>query len=99
MFEFRQSDDFTRWFSKLRDQRAKDRISVRLQRLRSGAPGDVKSFDGISELRIDYGPGYRIYYFRQGQTIILLLCGGDKSSQVRDIDRARTLAKEARNAD
>ena len=99
MFVLRPTEEFTRWFAKLRDMRAKDRITVRLTRVQSGRLGDVKFFDGIGELRIDYGPGYRVYLVRRGETILLLLCGGDKSSQVRDIDRARTLAKEARNAD
>jgi putative addiction module killer protein len=97
MFVLRQTDDFTRWFAKLRDRRAKDRITIRLARVESGMLGDVKYFDGIGELRIDYGPGYRIYLVQRGQTIFLLLCGGDKSSQDRDIALAKQLALESRH--
>jgi putative addiction module killer protein len=97
MFVLRQTDDFTRWFAKLRDRRAKDRITIRLARVESGMLGDVKYFDGIGELRIDYGPGYRIYLVQRGQTTFLLLCGGDKSSQDRDIARAKQLALESRH--
>lgn len=96
MFELRETAAFARWFRNLSDRRARDRIAVRLARVQSGLMGDVKYFDGIGELRIDYGPGYRIYLMRQGETIILLLCGGDKSSQGRDIEMARQLAMEVR---
>ncbi len=95
MFEIRLTDFFEDWIDSLRDRRAVERISVRLTRLRNGLLGDVKYFDGLGELRIDYGPGYRIYFVQRGHTIIVLLCGGDKSTQSRDIIRAKALAQEA----
>jgi putative addiction module killer protein len=95
MFEIRLTDFFEDWIDSLRDRRAVERISARLTRLRNGLMGDVKYFDGLGELRIDYGPGYRIYFVQRGQTIIVLLCGGDKSTQSRDIMRAKALAQEA----
>jgi putative addiction module killer protein len=94
MLELRQTEEFRLWLGRLRDERAAARIAQRLARVQSGLFGDVKYFDGIGELRVDHGPGYRIYFLRRGQTIIVLLCGGDKSSQARDIGRARTLAQE-----
>ena len=96
MFELRETEEFARWFERLRDDRARSRIARRLVYVQSGLMGDAKYFDGIAELRIDYGPGYRIYCVKRGLTIILLLCGGDKSSQDRDIARARALAREPR---
>ena len=95
MIEVRQTATFASWLEDLRDANARSRIVVRIRRLELGNPGDVKSVgDGINELRISYGPGYRIYFTRQGQEIVLLLCGGDKSSQSRDIAMARQMAKE-----
>ena len=94
MFEIRLTDFFEDWIDSLRDRRAVERISVRLTRLRNGLLGDVKYFDGLGELRIDYGPGYRIYFVQRGHTIIVLLCGGDKSTQSRDITRAKALAQK-----
>ena len=94
MFELRRTEVFHRWITTLPDQRAAERISARLYRVSNGLLGDVKYFDGIAELRIDYGPGYRIYFTQRGQTIIVLLCGGDKSTQSRDITRAKSLAQE-----
>jgi putative addiction module killer protein len=76
------------------DRRAAERIAKRIVHLQSGLFGDAKFFDGIGELRVDYGPGYRVYFVRGGDEIVILLCGGDKSSQRRDIIRARALAKE-----
>lgn len=86
-----QSAEFTAWLSGLKDGVAKAKIIVRVKRLRQGNMGDVKHFDGISEMRIDHGPGYRVYFAKQGDTIYLLLCGGDKSSQQRDIREAKRL--------
>jgi putative addiction module killer protein len=84
------TDVFTAWFERLRDHGARQRISIRLDRLRSGNPGDWKSVgDGIAELRIAYGPGYRLYCVRRGETLVILLCGGDKSTQQRDIAQAK----------
>lgn len=93
MTDIRQTPDFRNWLSRLADRRAVERIAQRLVRLQSGLLGDVKPVgDGISELRIDYGPGYRVYFVQRGQVLIILLCGGDKGSQSRDISRARSLA-------
>jgi putative addiction module killer protein len=89
-----ETPEFRRWLSDLRDERAAERVAQRIARLRNGLLGDAKFFDGIGELRIDYGPGYRLYFLQRGRTIIVLLCGGDKSSQSRDIKAAKQLAKE-----
>lgn len=94
MIEVRQTLHFTTWFDGLRDHRAKDRIVVRIRRLSLGLKGDVKHFDGIGELRIDYGPGYRVYFVERGQQLVILLAGGDKKSQRRDIADALEIAKE-----
>ena len=94
MIEFRQSETFRRWRTRLKDQRVRALIASRLDRLAFGNAGDVRPVGaGISELRIDYGPGYRIYYKRHGDTIILLLCGGDKKTQANDIETAKRLAE------
>ncbi len=99
MIEVRQTGTFARWLSTLRDRRAAARIAERLRRLALGNPGDVKPIgEGLSELRIDYGPGYRVYFARQGMAIVIILCGGDKSDQARDIAPAKSLAKEIDNA-
>ena len=96
MIEVRQTSRFTDWIGNLRDLRAIARIDARIGRLRLGNFGDAKSVGGgVSELRIDYGPGYRVYFTRRGEAVVLLLCGGDKDSQTRDIMLAKTLAKEA----
>ncbi|WP_407522937.1 type II toxin-antitoxin system RelE/ParE family toxin [Methylobacterium oryzisoli] len=93
MLEIHRTDVFDGWLNGLRDVRAKARIALRIDRLASGNPGDVKMVgDGVSELRIDYGPGYRVYFVRRGATVLLLLCGGDKSRQQQDIDRAKAIA-------
>lgn len=95
MFELKQTSVFAKWESKLRDKRARTIIAARLMRLAAGLPGDVEAVgDGVSELRIHYGPGYRIYFQKRGSILIVLLCGGDKGSQPRDITLAKTLAKE-----
>lgn len=94
MIEIRQTDVYARWLEKLRDRQAKARIAVRIRRLSLGNPGDVRPVGGgVSELRIDYGPGYRVYFLRQGATLVILLAGGDKSSQSQDIAEARNLAR------
>ena len=93
MIEVRQTETYARWFAKLRNTRAKARIDVRVRRLSLGNAGDVKPVGGgISELRIDVGKGYRVYYVNRGGCLIILLAGGDKSSQQRDIDNAKAIA-------
>lgn len=91
-----QSDVFTLWLDKLKDERAAARIVTRIRRMEVGNAGDVRSVgEGVSEIRVDYGPGYRIYFTRRGRTLIILLCGGDKKSQHKDIALAKRMAKEA----
>ncbi|MBX9644980.1 MAG: type II toxin-antitoxin system RelE/ParE family toxin [Novosphingobium sp.] len=91
-----QTETFRDWLDSLRDRKARLRIDDRLKRLASGNAGDSKSVgDGLQELRLHFGPGYRVYYFWQGDVLIILLNGGDKSSQARDIAKAKQLAKEA----
>jgi putative addiction module killer protein len=95
MVDVRQTTIFREWLDALVDQRAAIRIAQRIVRLQAGLVGDVKPVGGgISELRVDYGPGYRVYFVRRGQVLIILLCGGDKRSQRRDIARAKILAAE-----
>ena len=95
MLEVRQTDVYARWFRRLRDKQAKARINLRIRRLSLGNPGDVRAIgEGVSELRIDYGPGYRVYFVQRGQSLALLLAGGDKSTQEQDIKKARNLARE-----
>ena len=93
MVELIKSSTFDAWLRELRDRRAVARIQARLDRLAAGNPGDVKPVgSGISELRIDHGPGYRVYFMQRGLVVIVLLCGGDKSSQPRDIEHAKAIA-------
>lgn len=100
MFEIRQTEAFATWLGELDDERARAKINVRIRRLSLGNPGDVKPVgEGVSELRIDYGPGYRVYFVRQGEKLIILLCGGDKKTQARDIEAAKAMAKELRKKD
>lgn len=88
---------FETWIRRLKDRSGRLRVLKRIDRLMSGNPGDVRPVgEGVSELRIDAGPGYRVYYLRDGDTVILLLCGGDKATQPKDIDKARELAREWR---
>ena len=95
MFELKQTETFRKWFAKLRDVRAVTAITLRLTRLAYGHAGDAEPVGkGVSELRIHYGPGYRVYFQRRGETIIVLLCGGDKKSQARDIETALRLSDE-----
>ena len=92
--EIRQTGVYTRWFGRLRDRAARARIDVRIRRLSLGNPGDVRPVGGgVSEIRIDYGPGYRVYFVQRGEALIVLLAGGDKGSQDRDIRRALDLAR------
>ena len=96
MIEIRQTETYADWFSSLRDRRAKARIDIRIRRLSFSNPGDVKAVgEGVSELRIDYGPGYRVYFVQHGQTVVILLAGGDKRTQDRDIKTALELARIA----
>jgi putative addiction module killer protein len=91
----RRSSVFKKWIKKLTDERARFRINARIRRLEDGNPGDVKpAGEGISEMRIDYGCGYRVYYKEFGKEIILLLCGGDKTTQQEDIKNAKKIAAE-----
>jgi putative addiction module killer protein len=95
MIELKQTETFRRWRTKLKNERALALIASRLDRLAFGNAGDVKPVgQGISELRIDYGPGYRIYFRKRGNMLIILLCGGDKRTQDRDIKTAKRLAAE-----
>ena len=95
MIELIRSATFDRWLSGLRDRRAVARIAARLDRMAAGNPGDVQQVgEGISELRINYGPGYRVYFIQRGPVLIILLCGGDKSTQSKDIRQAKVLAEE-----
>jgi putative addiction module killer protein len=94
VIEIRQTEAFASWFRDLRDRRARARVQVRIDRLSLGNPGDAKPVgEGVSELRIDYGPGYRVYFVQRGATLIVLLAGGDKSTQARDIAAALKLAR------
>jgi putative addiction module killer protein len=90
-----QTDEYKDWLKALDDARAKARILVRVDRLVAGNPGTVNSVgEGVSELKIDYGPGYRVYYMTRGTALIILLCGGDKSTQKRDIKKAKQIARK-----
>ncbi len=94
MLEVRRTETYARWLDGLRDVRARARVLVRVERLVAGNPGDVRTVgEGVSELRIDYGPGYRVYFKRQGQTLVVLLAGGDKRTQGADIEAALRLAR------
>ena len=95
MLEVRQAPAFTAWLAKLKDVNAVARIIARLRRFEFGNLGDVKPVgEGVSEARIDYGPGYRLYFVKRGDTLIVMLCGGDKRTQDADIKRAKIMAKE-----
>ena len=94
MLEVRQTAVYATWFADLRDRSARTRIDLRVRRLSLGNPGDVKPVgEGVSELRVNYGPGYRVYFVQHGEEFVVLLAGGDKSSQERDIHEAKALAR------
>lgn len=92
--EVRQTREFADWLDGLKDGKAAALVAARIERLGYGLIGDVTVFDGIGELRIDYGPGYRVYFCRRGRVVYILLCGGTKRTQDRDIRRAKAMAKE-----
>lgn len=95
MIEIRQTEIYSKWFKSLRDTQAQARINIRIRRLSMGNSGDVKPVGkGVSELRIDYGAGYRVYFIQRGEQLIILLAGGDKRTQEQDIKTALNLAKE-----
>lgn len=95
MVELVKTDVFDRWLRGLRDTRARARIAARIRRLSLGNPGDVKPVGGgVSEMRIPYGPGYRVYYMTRGPVVVVLLCGGDKASQTSDINQAKAIAAQ-----
>ncbi len=94
MIEIRQTEEYSNWFEKLRDRQVRVRILARIRRLSLGNPGDVEPVgEGVSEMKIDYGPGYRVYYKQRGKALMILLAGGDKKSQKRDIKKAQELAR------
>lgn len=94
MIEIRETLTFSRWLESLRDKQARSRIQARILRLKAGNPGDVKPVaEGISEMRIDHGPGYRVYFVRQGSQLIILLAGGGKNTQTKDIKTALEMAR------
>jgi putative addiction module killer protein len=92
--EVRQTEHYAKWFAKLRDRQARARIDVRIRRLSLGNPGDVRGVgEGVAELRVDYGPGYRVYFKRHSEQLVILLAGGNKRTQARDIEVAKELAR------
>jgi putative addiction module killer protein len=94
VIEVRQTPEYAAWFASLRDRTAKTRIDIRIRRLSLGNPGDAKPIgEGVSELRVDHGPGYRVYFVQRGSVLVVLLAGGDKSTQAQDIKKAKTLAR------
>ena len=94
MLEIRKTEIYVQWLDELRDIRARARIQVRVERLAAGNAGDVRPVgEGVSELRIDYGPGYRVYFTKRGRDVVILLAGGDKNSQAADIKTALRLAR------
>ena len=95
MIDIRKTELFAQWIDALRDLRARARVQARIERLAGGNPGDVEPIgEGVSELRINYGPGYRVYFKKRGQELIILLAGGDKTTQARDIKTALRLARQ-----
>ena len=97
VIEVRKTEQFQNWLHRLRDDKAKARIAVRIRRMELGNPGDTRHLGGgLMEVKIDYGPGYRVYFTHQDGSIVILLCGGDKRTQRRDIEKAREMARELR---
>ena len=95
MLQIQQTETYARWFAGLRDRVARARIDIRIRRLSLGNAGDAKPVgEGISEMRVDHGPGYRVYFIQRGEVVIVLLAGGDKSTQDKDIRNAKALAKD-----
>jgi putative addiction module killer protein len=95
MIEIRQTENYSKWFDRIRDRQTRMRIDIRIRRLSLGNPGDVKPVcEGVSELGIDFGPGYRIYFVQKRQELIILLAGGTKGTQEKDIRKAIELAKQ-----
>lgn len=100
MVEVRQTPEFSSWLRRLKDDEAAARIVGRIRRMEHGNPGDVRSVGGgVTEMRIDYGPGYRVYYLKRGPAIVILLCAGDKRTQSADIKRALSLARAIEGKD
>lgn len=97
MIEVRQTEEFSAWLRRLKDAKAKARIAARIERVKLNNLGDCKSLGGgLMELRVDFGPGYRVYFVYRGTAIVILLCGGDKGTQRRDIARAHEMAEKLR---
>jgi putative addiction module killer protein len=97
MIEVRQTAEFSRWLRRLKDANAVARIVARIRRMEHGNPGDTKSIGaGVMEMRIDYGPGYRVYFVRRGEALVILIAGGDKRTQNEDIAMAIKLARDSR---
>jgi putative addiction module killer protein len=95
MIEVHQTDDFTAWLRRLKDDNAVARIVARIRRMERGNQGDTRSVgSGVMEMRVDYGPGYRIYYVQRGAAVVILLCAGDKRTQQQDIKRAHAMARK-----
>jgi putative addiction module killer protein len=95
VIEVRQTQEFASWLEALRDTKAAAKIAQRIVRVSSGLLGDVKPVgEGVSELRVDFGPGYRLYFVQRGKALVILLCGGDKSTQAKDIRKAKELAAD-----
>ena len=95
MIQIQQTEIYAKWFAGLRDRVARARIDIRIRRLSLGNAGDAKPVgDGVSELKVDHGPGYRVYFIQRGDVVIVLLAGGDKSTQDKDICKAKALAKD-----
>ena len=100
MIEVRQTEIFSKWLRALRDRRARVRIQARIDRFEAGNSGDIKPVGGgVFEMRIDYGPGYRVYFVKRGSKLVILLAGGDKGSQAKDIEKAKQIAEELSTAE